>query len=376
MAAGISVLIDDQSTAITYLCPSQKQTVPGSYYNNTRTTVDSSKCGMNGWFQYSFLGTAVQILVSSNNSQNYSVNIDGSSFPLQDSSGYFESPTLNDGQHTVTYAVEKLDHSPEFDYLTVTPGSSTILTGKTIAVDDVDDTLTYQGAWSTETPSGFNNTAKLFRTTAHWSSTVGDSVELYFGGSTVSVYGVIINGIAERNVSVMYTVNDIPFNSTVTNVTLDTLPMAQLFHLDLEPGNHTLAINVTDISPSQAIGFDYITYSATFANISSIPTAPQPSGASDAQVRRSLRGALVGGVIGIVVLIAALVVGYIVSKRSPHAVRWRLKPSRTLGSRELTLEQQPARKQYDSFSRDLCSAEMFVADGKFSSHKEEKKAAV
>ena len=48
-------LLDDQSADIAYLCPVTHQTVLGSYFNNTWTSISDESCG-DGWFQLTFSG--------------------------------------------------------------------------------------------------------------------------------------------------------------------------------------------------------------------------------------------------------------------------------------------------------------------------------
>ena len=51
-------LLDDQSADIAYLCPVTHQTVLGSYFNNTWTSISDESCG-DGWFQLTFSGACV-----------------------------------------------------------------------------------------------------------------------------------------------------------------------------------------------------------------------------------------------------------------------------------------------------------------------------
>ena len=78
---------------------------------------------------------------------------------------------------------------PAFDYLTVTAGPNTMLYGKTIAVDDNDKSIAFRGSWSQapqyppSTP--FDYTTRLYQNTAHWTSTIGDTMEFSFEGNLI-----------------------------------------------------------------------------------------------------------------------------------------------------------------------------------------------
>jgi hypothetical protein len=76
---------------------------------------------------------------------------------------------------------------PAFDYLTVSAGPKTMLYGKTIAVDDKDESITYRGSWSPSSPypPSFDYASKLYRNTSHWTSKVGDTMEFKFEGNLI-----------------------------------------------------------------------------------------------------------------------------------------------------------------------------------------------
>jgi hypothetical protein len=116
-------------------------------------------------------------------SQDVSVTLDNAPVsPQQD--GSFVSAVLSDGEHTLKYAVGQVKNTPVFDYLTVTAGVSTPLNGRTLIVDDAETSVAYRGSWSTSPPKElkYGYSTPLYRDTAHWSSTVGDSVRYEFTG--------------------------------------------------------------------------------------------------------------------------------------------------------------------------------------------------
>jgi hypothetical protein len=99
--------------------------------------------------------------------------------------GSFEAQGLPDGKHTFTYGIGEVSSMPVFDYLTVTAGPSTPLSGRTLIVDDADTSASYSGNWvkTSPRPLVFDYSTSLHRDTAHWSSSVGDTVSFQFTGS-------------------------------------------------------------------------------------------------------------------------------------------------------------------------------------------------
>lgn len=129
-------------------------------------------------------GTGISVgIPTAHPTKDVSVTLDNTPLsPQQD--GSFVSPVLPDGQHTLKYAVGTVKSAPAFDYLTVTAGPSTPLNGRTLIVDDADSAITFQGNWSTTPPKElkYGYSTPLYRNTAHWGSTVGDTVRYEFTG--------------------------------------------------------------------------------------------------------------------------------------------------------------------------------------------------
>lgn len=274
MPSSATLFVDDQDPNVKYLCPVMKQKVTGSYYNDTWTSPQDASCGT-GWFQYTFNGTGVHVAASFANTSDFPVRIDNNDFLLYTGNGTYDSPTLPDGQHTITYAMGNLTDYPAFDYLTVTAGPSTMLYGKTIAVDDNDHSITFRGSWSPSSlypPSSFNYAPTLYGSTGHWTSNVGDSMEFQFEGSSVAVFGMVAyNSTALRNITADFIVDGVSQTYTISNRTLPYLPMVELFRADLQDGNHTLLFNLTDIQGERALGIDFIAYNASFNQLTPAP---------------------------------------------------------------------------------------------------------
>jgi len=266
MPSSATIFVDDQDPNVRYLCPVEKQKVAGSYYKNTWTSPQNISCGM-GWFQYTFQGTAAQVATAFIAPADFPVSIDNDDFLLYTGNGTYESPILPDGNHTITYAMGNLTVMPAFDYLTVTAGPKTMLYGKTIAVDDSDDSISFRGNWSQSSPypPSFDYVSRLYRSTSHWTSTVGDTMEFKFQGSSLVVFGMVAyNKTAQRNITADFTVDGVSQSRTISNTTLPYSPMVELFRSNLTDGNHTLLFNLTDIQGDRALGIDLITYNASF----------------------------------------------------------------------------------------------------------------
>ena len=248
----------------------------------------------------SMTGTGVHVAASFVKPSNFSVKIDDGSFQPQYGNGTFDSPTLPDGKHTITYAMSNLTALPAFDYLSITAGPSTPLQGKTISVDDTDNALVYSGSWtkSSPYPVSFDYAPTLYQNTSHWASKVGDTMQYQFEGSShvefsgcpnsdvviigtsVAIYGIVAyNSTSPRNITASYNLDGVTQTRTISNTTMPYLPMAELFHADVQPGNHTLIFNITDIQGERALGIDFIAYNASFNAL-----APPPPSNADASV--------------------------------------------------------------------------------------------
>ncbi|CAA7261577.1 unnamed protein product [Cyclocybe aegerita] len=296
-----TLLIDDQDSQVKYLCPTLNQAVAGSYYNNTWSTVRAESSCSDGWFQYTFHGTGIQVAASIPKPSTYSVKIDNEAFVSQSGDGAYDSPALPEGEHTLTYSVGSGTALPAFDYLTVTAGTNTPLDGKTLVIDDTDGSIAYTGSWTIESPVplNFDYSTSLHKNSAHWASRVGDSLHFQFRGSSISVLGIAANISGGGNITATYTLDGISNTRDLPTGTLDSLPMVQLFHADVQPGDHTLIVNITSIQAPCSLGFDLITYNASFPNISSM-TGAAATATSSADSKTPSWGPKVGIAIGVV----------------------------------------------------------------------------
>jgi len=284
-----------------------REVVKGSYFRNTWTTIDSLSCGQqSGWFSHVFNGTQTRIWASASQlNQNYSVKIDDGPFIVQSGDGYFESPILKDGLHTVTYSAGAMSLDPAFDFLTVTAGPSTQLLGRTVIVDDTE-IAEYSGQWSTEPPTPFilSRPSALYKNTTHWTRTVGDTFTFHFNGNSVAVYGVIPNNTDAANSTAAYIIDGVSTAVPLPSGSNFVQPMIELFHADLTAGTHTLVFNVTGVAPSHVFGIDFVLYNSSVDTSpeGSTVQAPVASSSRSKHHTRIIVGAVLGTLAGLVLV--------------------------------------------------------------------------
>ncbi|KAJ7675799.1 hypothetical protein DFH06DRAFT_1435296 [Mycena polygramma] len=318
-SSSFTLIVDDQDPQIQYNCPVIKEHVKGSYLRNTWTSIDSLSCGQqSGWFTHVFNGTQTRIWASASQlNQNYSVKIDGGPFIGQSGDGYYESPILEDGQHTVTYAAGAQSLFPAFDYLTVTAGLTTQLLGRTVIVDDAEITG-YSGQWSTQSPSPLTlgRPSAIYKNTTHWTQTVGDTFTFQFNGNSISVHGVVPNNTnSGANSTATYIIDGL---STVVPFPSSNLvqPMAELFHADLEAGTHTLVFNMTDVAPSHAFGIDFVLYNSSAETLPAGSTDQAPGASPPRHTNSNRTGVIIGATLGTVAALVVLGLVFFLFRRS------------------------------------------------------------
>ena len=97
---------------------------------------------------------------------------------------WYQSPTLSDGNHTIT--VSHLTGS--IDMALITVGPNTLLQGKTLIVDNDNPAIEYFGTWTRNTspfvPGVLQDGFPIGNTT-HRSTTPGDTITFRFTGESV-----------------------------------------------------------------------------------------------------------------------------------------------------------------------------------------------
>jgi len=95
------------------------------------------------------------------------------------------------------------------------------------------------------------------------------------------VLGIASNISAGGNISANYTLDGVSKIQSIPKGTLDSVPMLNLFQADVQPGSHTLIINITDIAAPRALGIDLFTYNASFDSIPSVSSTSSSSASKD-----------------------------------------------------------------------------------------------
>ncbi|KAJ6524211.1 hypothetical protein B0H19DRAFT_1276657 [Mycena capillaripes] len=180
------------------------------------------------------------------------------------------------------------------DYVVVTVGELTSLQGQRILVDDTSTEITWAGTGWTEqnnftlpipcslpsgqfvgandtTMSDFTADVAPHGNTTHATSTPGDSFTFRFAGTSISVSGITPGSPSTDNwiVRMDFTL-DGNTNSTTFTSGLSSDPVKPHFTYfsanTLSPGNHTLVVNVTELSgtPLPTMAIDYLTYQPSF----------------------------------------------------------------------------------------------------------------
>ncbi|KAK7056773.1 hypothetical protein VNI00_002490 [Paramarasmius palmivorus] len=337
MSASVSYVVDDRDPSIEYLCPVVPEThIPNAYLHDSYTTIRGSQCG-GGWFRHTFNGTSVRIF------NHAKAGFDAAAVQLDISpmfkvttitNGQYQSPTLRDGEHSITYAFGNQSLFPAFDFLTVTAGDSTQLRNKTIIVDDTDNAIRYSGNWTTEPSTSdsalaFDYSNQSYLNTTHWSNTVGDSITYSFQGTSVAVYGVIPASMSNKptkNMIASYTIDNQETNSVsfpMSNVGR-AIPMKKLLQVDsLSEGVHTLVMDITSIPDTSAagLGLDFILYNASYDSLATMDaTVPSSAGTpAGARVKSAVWQPIIGGVVGALALLLGICIAWLVWRKKQKA---------------------------------------------------------
>lgn len=201
---------------------------------------------------------------------------------------WYQTPTLNDDQHTVSLS----NVASDFDYALVTAGETTPFEGTTIVVDDDDSEIVYRGTW-TRNEELLNTPGLPFANATHRSVTVGSSISFeFFGkyppsssvganralciaGTSIQVFGVNLVD-ATGTISILFELggkgqtNSFP-SPHQTPQPFD-IPNTRLFASNLlDPGNHTLTATLTSVTGNRPFILDYILYKPSFDSLATKP---------------------------------------------------------------------------------------------------------
>ncbi|KAG6826520.1 hypothetical protein H0H92_015491 [Tricholoma furcatifolium] len=161
----------------------------------------------------------------------------------------YRSPTLDDGPHNITF-VQSIANPTMLDFMLVTTGSQTPLTGNDpIIVDDDDPSIVYEGYWT-------SNDTVLSNPNVH--------ARKPFKGTTIGIYGIFDQPNAPKCDEVSFTIDGVS-----QRLGCDALPSTtDTNHLwyyadSLAPTQHTLVVQSSPTSSNSAgmFSIDYILYS-------------------------------------------------------------------------------------------------------------------
>ncbi|KAF8060251.1 hypothetical protein FPV67DRAFT_1513958 [Lyophyllum atratum] len=252
--------------------------------------------GTYGTFSITFQGTSIAFTGNTPPhpmSQTILVSIDGGT-PSQASYSdqsppsalqWYKSPSLSEGTHTVS-----ITHMAgvSVDFMTITAGQNTPLSGERLIVDDDDSAITYSGNWARKTgryrSKDLPSTGLPYGGATHQSGTSGSSATFQFTGTSVEVYS-LFDWSHLGTLGVTYTIDSSPSPRT-HSVTTDTAEYKEgilhrenflLFSSDsLSPGDHTLKIEVTSSTNGATLVLDYILYKPSFDTLAAKPVLKPP----------------------------------------------------------------------------------------------------
>ncbi|KAF9462849.1 hypothetical protein BDZ94DRAFT_1309370 [Collybia nuda] len=199
---------------------------------------------------------------------------------------WYNSPILLDAEHEIV--ISRIAGT-SVDYIVVTAGQFTPLSGKTLIVDNTDESMIeYEGAWSRVEELYIANddphTGLPYGNSTHQTLVPGSSATFKFSGSLVSLYG-LYSWDTPGSLQVLYTLDGTNTSQTysVTPTTLEFKDgVRQREHFlffssndTISTGEHTLRIELTNVV-NHSLALDYILYTPTFATLAGKPQLGLP----------------------------------------------------------------------------------------------------
>ena len=109
---------------------------------------------------------------------------------------WFQSPTLSDGTHTIN--ISRIAGT-SIDFVVITPGQDTPLSGETLIVDDGDPSITYTGSWELNTSPyncGYDPRVSLpYGNSTHQTNSAGASATFRFSGMSYLATDMLTVGL-------------------------------------------------------------------------------------------------------------------------------------------------------------------------------------
>ncbi|KAL0959883.1 hypothetical protein HGRIS_011551 [Hohenbuehelia grisea] len=336
MSSALSIILDNTHPTFN-LSSAWTSVSENMWYNGTVSAFAEPQ--NNATIACDFLGKSISLFGQFDGPISASIDNEAHTFTTPEPNAHESQPLSSstrlssDGPHHVNV---ELSREARFDYATIEAGPETPLEGQNVIVDDGDESLQFSPEWlSVQGLARLNVTNgqqhRVYKDTIHQSTTPGANLVFQFTGTSVAVYGVVRWQNAGRSSSAYILDGSAPETHAIAASGVVTKcnnqPNYLFFQRDnLDPGNHTLAVTATEISGDQAFILDFVSYTASFANLSVNPnltggdaaswTAPPLVQVIAPRRRRrvSLVGAIVGAILGALVLIT-LVVAFLCIRR-------------------------------------------------------------
>ncbi|KAI0754213.1 hypothetical protein C8Q80DRAFT_354192 [Daedaleopsis nitida] len=196
---------------------------------------------------------------------------------------------------------------------------------KTSSLNDVDASFKYAGDWFLSSPDGNGVTG-----TSHQAFNEGPSVALSFAGTGVVVLGIAPPSASDSTPIASYSIDGTPATpSALPSVKICTQNQVFFSAYNLNPGNHTLNINVTRASNDAPY---IINYAFICSSAASPPTPTEASSSSsstplsDSSKSRSVSGVVIGLIVAgiILALMLAFMTYFLVRRRRQRRLRRQL----------------------------------------------------
>ncbi|KAG6852421.1 hypothetical protein C0991_012152, partial [Blastosporella zonata] len=250
--------------------------------------------GQYGTLSLSFQGTGIAFhgnTPSAIDSQNFQVSVDGGS-SSQSSYGdsspptslqWYQSPQLSDAEHTI--AMSHLAGT-SVDYIVISAGPNTPLSGERLIVDDGDDDITYSGNWARNTGRYTSRDAPHAGVphggaVRQSSATGAQAIFMFSGAYRVCAVFHVFDFSHIGWITVKYTVDG--SSQTVTHAVTTSTSQYQAGVLQQENtllwksdssialGDHRLTIEIVDSDGQTNYVLDYLLYTPSFRTLASKP---------------------------------------------------------------------------------------------------------
>ncbi|KAJ7580180.1 hypothetical protein C8J56DRAFT_1058487 [Mycena floridula] len=164
-------------------------------------------------------------------------------------STWYQSELLLEGSHSINITLATNIES-SLDFMSVEPGLTTNLTGKTLIMDDTYPAIQYGGDWEAVM---YSLGVVAFQSNSHHTSTAGSNLTFTYVGSDMTVYGLYDTGSAGGSFELKSTVDSNPSSTQTFTGNLTSklswgnhITLFTTQELSLEPGQHTVTLELAN----------------------------------------------------------------------------------------------------------------------------------